>query len=315
MAEFQRKRSFGRMLGQGVTTDAAGKQVATGTPLEVRIAYPYIHELQTKTAGGAKIDYPGYSMNVLVPQLNPDPALCANYGIVAAHVMEAATQSWGSWPEGGVWPIENGNVPYVRKTKPGEVPLTAEQIAERNKWRVGYWIIEVSSGGPSEKYPEGFPPQVAMVQNGVEVSVTSKAAGYKSGDHAYVFLHAYTFWPAPDKKFGANFGFNGVIFTRPGERIGNSGQRSVASMFGGVGAGVGAGMAAAAPGPAIPGAPTLPQSSSAPLPPAAPPAPPHQGGMQHAQMLQAPSAPPMAPLPPGMPPAAGGMPSLPIPGR
>lgn len=304
MAEFQRKRSFGRMLGQGVTTDAAGKQVATGTPLEVRFAYPYVHELMTKTAGGSKIDYPGYNMTVLVPQLNPDPTLCANYGIVAAHVMEAATQSWGSWPEGGVWPIENGNVPYPRKIKPGEVALTAEQIAERNKWRVGYWCIEVSSGAD-------YPPQVAMVQNGAEVPVTSKSAGYKSGDWGYVFLHAYTFWPAPDKKFGANFGFNGVIFTRPGEKIGNSGQRSIASMFGGVGAGVGAGMAAAAPGPAVPGqpgpaaptAPSLPQSATAPLPPGAPPAPPR------------PPAPPTAPMAPPPPPAAAGMPALPVPGR
>jgi hypothetical protein len=292
MAEFVRKRSFGRMLGQGVTTDAAGKQVATGTPLEVRIAYPYVHELMTKTAGGAKIDYPGYNMTVLAPQLNPDPALCPNYGILAAHVMEAATQSWGSWPEGGVWPIENGNVPYPRKTKPGEVPLTAEQIAERNKWRVGYWIIEASSGAD-------YPPQVAMVQNGVEVPVTSKAACYKSGDWGYVFLHAYTFWPAPDKKFGANYGFNGVCFTRPGEKIGNSGQRTVASMFGGVGAAVGTGMAGAAPGPV---GPALPQSSSAPMPPA-------PGTVQHV-------APPPPPAPPMMPPPpAAGMPSLPMPGR
>lgn len=298
MAEHVRKRSFGRMLGQGVAIDAAGKQVATGTPLEVRFAYPYVHELMTKTAGGAKIDYPGYNLTVLVPQLNPDPMTCPNYAILAAHVLEAATQAWGAWPEGGVWPIENGNVPYARKTKPGEVALTAEQIAERNKWRVGYWCIEVSSGAD-------YPPQVAMVQNGVEVPVTSKAAGYKSGDWGYLFLHAYTFWPAPDKKFGCNFGFNGVCFTRPGDKIGGGGPRTIGQMFGGVGAGVGAGMAAAAPGPTAPTgpAPSLPQSATAPLPPAAPSAP------------VAPPRPPTPPMAPPPPPAATGMPSLPVPGR
>ena len=290
----QRKRSFSRMLGQSVVIDAAGRKTAAGAPIEVRIAYPYVHELRTKTAAGDKIDFPGYEASILVPKLAADATQCPNYAALAAHCMEAATEAWGSWPAGGKWPIQDGDIPHAQKLTPGQVPLTPEQIAERNKWRTGSWIIEVSSGAD-------YPPQVAVVQNGVEVPVTAKTVGgqqmYKSGDYGYVFLHSFTFH---NKTFGVDFGFNGICFTRPGEKIGSSGAKSIQSMFGGVGAAVGAGMAAAQP----PGtAPAAPPAGTAPMPPAAAPvAPP-----------AAPVAPVAPPAPPAAPIAAAAPPAPPLP--
>jgi hypothetical protein len=284
MTEVKHKseRSVNRMLGQSL--DASGKVV--GVPIECQFAYPNLHTKRTKSAGGDPIEKPHYAITVKVPKLGIAES-CPNYGALAAHCMEAANKAWGSWPQGGKWPIQDGDVPYAQKLKPGQVPLTAEQIAERNKWRTGHWIIECTN-----YFDQG--PSVAVVQNGREVEIKGQIVNgqqlYKSGDHGYIFLGAWTFH---NKTFGTNFGFSGVCFTRAGEKIGNSGPPSVSSMFGGVGAAVGTGMAAAAP--AAPG-PVLPQSSTAPMPPAPPVPPP---------------APPMMPPPP----AAAGMPGLPLPGR
>jgi hypothetical protein len=307
-----RKRSFSRLLGQSVVTDAAGRKTTAGAPIEARIAHPYVHELMTKTAGGDVIDYPGYAAVVMLPKLNTDATKCPNYAALATHCMEAAGAAWGSWPEGGIWPIQDGDIPYKKKYAPGEVALTPEQIAERNKWRTGHWMIEVSSG---DKYP----PQVAHVVDGREVEIKAKSingqALYKSGDYGYVFLHCYTFH---NKKFGVAFGFNGICFTRPGEKIGNSGTKSVASMFGGVGAAVGPGMATATlpTGPA--GVPFDATANYAPSPVGAPigtaPMPPSAAPV-------APPAPPVAPMVPGLPPAppapvaaAPALPAFPMPG-
>jgi hypothetical protein len=282
------QRSVSRMVGQFL--DA--QQKVAGAPLECQTAYPFLHVKRTKSAAGDVIDKPHFAITVKVPKLTNDATTCPNYANLAAHCMEAATKAWGSWPAGGKWPIQDGDIPYPQKLKPGQTPLTAEQIAERNKWRTGHWIIEATN-----YLDEG--PRVAIVQNGTEMPITAQTiAGqqlYKSGDYAFPFIGAYTFH---NKTFGVNFSLEGVCFTRPGEKIGNSGQKSVQSMFGGVGAAVGAGMVTAQPpGPPAGPAPMAP-AGTAPMPPAAPTAP------------AAPPAPPLAPVAPPAPPAMVAAPPL-----
>lgn len=286
VAKHKSSRSVSRLLGQYL--DAAGAVV--GAPIEVRFAYPFLHVKRTKSAAGDPVDKPHFVVTVMVPKLTNDATTCPNYAALAAHCMEAATKAWGSWPAGGKWPIQDGDIPYPQKLKPGQVALTAEQIAERNKWRTGHWLIDATN-----YLDEG--PRVAIVQNGVEMPITARTVAgqelYKSGDYGYIFLGAWTFH---NKTFGTNFGLEGVCFTRPGEKIGGGGQRSVASMFGGVGASVGAGMVSAQPpGPPAIAAPV----GTAPMPPAAPVAP-------------AAVAPPLAPVapPPGLPPAPPAAPAL-----
>jgi hypothetical protein len=283
VAKHKSQRSVSRLLGQYL--DATGK--VAGAPIEVQFAYPFLHTKRTKSAAGEPVDNPHFVITAKIPKLTNDATTCANYAAAAAHCMEAATKAWGSWPQGGKWPIQDGDIPYPQKTKPGQTPLTAEQIAERNKWRTGHWVIEATN-----YLDEG--PRVAIVQNGIEQPITAQTVGgqplYKSGDYGYLFVGAWTFH---NKTFGTNFGLEGVCFTRPGEKIGNSGQKSVQSMFGGVGATVGAGMATAQP----PGPPVA--AGTAPMPPAAPPVAPPP-----------PAAPPLAPLPPGLPPAPPAAPAL-----
>lgn len=282
---------------------------------EVRIAFPFHHEKRTKSAGGAPLDKPRHDAVILVPKLNPDPTLCGNYAKLAGLCMEAATKAWGSFPQGGKWPIQDGDVPHVSKPKPGVVPLTPEQAAAKNAWRKGNWVIEVSTN-----LEPG--PRVCVMANGVAQEIPAKIiAGvqqYKSGDYGYVSLNAYTFH---NQTFGVNFGYEGVLYTRPGEAIGSSGPRSASQMFGGV-AGtvtapmptVGAGPASSAPAPgyAPPPAAPMPQMQGYAPPPPAAPMPPQ---------VQAPPMAPAAPQysPPPMPPAApvaAGTPGLPpLPGR
>jgi len=283
VAKHKSQRSVSRLLGQYL--DAAGK--VAGAPIECQFAYPFLHTKRTKSAAGEPVATPHFVVTVKVPKLSTDATKCANYAALAAHCMEAAGKAWGSWPQGGKWPIADGDQPYAQVLKPGTTPLTPEQIAERNKWRTGHWVIEATN------YLDTG-PRVAVVQNGVEQEIKSQSVGgvdlYKSGDYGYIFLGC---WSYQNKLFGVNFGLDGVCFTRPGERIG-AGPKSVASMFGGVGASVGAGMAQAGPGP-LPSAPV----GSAPMPPAAPSAP-----------VAAPPA-PVAPMPPGLPPAPPAAPALP----
>lgn len=327
------QRSVSRLFGQSL--DAQGKVI--GGPTETRTAYPFVHTKRTKSAAGEPVDKPHFVLTVMVPKLTNDATTCPNYAMLAAHCMEAATKAWGSWPQGGKWPIQDGDIPYPQKLKPGQTPLTAEQIAERNKWRVGYWIIEATN-----YTDEG--PRVAVVQNGIEQEIKSQTVGgqqlYKSGDFGFVFLCAYTFH---NKTFGVNFSLEGVCFTRPGEKIGNSGPKSVSSMFGGVGAAVGAGMATAQPpGPPNPGHPYAPggvgnpapvapgtapmppvapvAAGAAPMPPAAPvapvapPAPPAPPVVAAPPVAPVAPPPPFAPPAPGMPPAAPTLPAFPTPG-
>lgn len=304
-AKHKSQRSVSRLIGQYL--DAAGKPA--GAPIECQLAHTYLHTKRTKSAAGDPVEKPHFAVAVKVPKLSNDATKCSNYAALAAHCMEAATKAWGSWPQGGKWPIQDGDIPYEQKLKPGQTPLTKEQIAERNKWRTGHWIIEATN-----YLDEG--PRVAVVQNGVEVEIKSQTVGgvqfYKSGDYGYVFAGAWTFH---NKTFGVNFGLDGVCFTRPGERIG-AGPKSVQSMFGGVGASVSAGMATAAqpPGPpagAVAGAP----AGSAPMPPGAPnvapPSPPAPPAVPSVPIAAV--APPAPPVPPG-PPAVGNLPAFPTPG-
>lgn len=257
---------------------------------EACIAHPHHHEKNTKTPGGILYKTPHFEAVVLVPKQGPAET-CPNYKRLSDMAMEAATKAWAGWPEGGRWPIEDGDIPYKYKTKPGEKALTPEQVIERNKWRCGYWVVEVTN------YTEQG-PKISVMRDGVLQDVPAPTmAGveiYKSGDHGYVSMNTYTY--QRDSNWGVNFSYEGVAYTRQGDRIGG-GPKSSAQMFAGI-PGVTAGTAPpapAAPAPASAPAPAapLPTASAPPLAPAAP----------------------VAPALPPMPAAPTAAPPLPIPGR
>lgn len=280
---------------------------------ECRIAFPNHFEKRTKTAGGMVLTTPRFDAVLLVPKLGPAES-CPNYAKLSAMAMEAATKAWNGWPDGGVWPIDDGDIPYKSKPKPGETPLTPEQIAERNKWRVGSWTVEVT-----HYLPQG--PKVTILSNGamqdIPAQTVNKVQLYKSGDHGYVSMSSFTYHHESGK-FGVNFSYEGVAYTRPGELIGG-GPKSSAQMFAGIP------VSASAPSPGVPGAsrppgpPALPTSagaagSSAPAsyapPPAAPVASAPSMGASLAPAGPPPiptttshSSPPLAPIapPPGLP--------------
>lgn len=328
------QRSTPRLFGQSV--DANGNVL--GAPIEVRFAHVFAQKKRTHSAAKEPLDKPRYDCNVLVPKLHHDAPQCPNYRALEAHCMEAAIKAWGSFPQGGKWPIQDGDVPHAQKLKPGQAPLTPEQIAVRNKWRTGCWVIEVTN------YTETG-PGVCVFQNGKEVQIPAQVVNgqsmYKSGDYGFVFLNAYTFH---NKTFGVNFGFEGLGFTRPGEAIGSTGSRSAAQMFGsvagmapsgapampGAGAPLPAGgyappplpgappLAPAAPGPALPTSATVTAppvagpSFAPPPPPAAPAYAPPAYAPSPASPAPAPSAPAMTAYPSSAPPAPG---LPPFPGR
>ncbi|XUM19806.1 ssDNA-binding protein [Bradyrhizobium oligotrophicum S58] len=272
---------------------------------EVRIAHPHHHEKNTKTPGGILYKTPHFEAVLLMPKLGPAET-CPNYKILSDMAMEAAIKAWGSWPEGGRWPVEDGDIPYKYKTKPGEKALTPEQITERNKWRTGSWVVEVTN------YTDQG-PKVSILDNGVMQDIPARVMNgievYKSGDYGYASANTYTY--QRDSNWGVNFSYEGVAYTRQGELIGG-GPKSSANMFAGIP--VGAGMGAAAPMPPggvprPPGAvPMPPAAPSAPAAPALPPLPPVAGPPL------APAAPVAPPLPPGVS-APGAAPMPPIPGR
>lgn len=288
-------RSITRLFGQSI--DASGN--VTGAPIELRIAYPFHFEKRTKSAGGAALDKPRNDAVVMAPKVGVGGD-CPNYKLLCAFLMEAAVDAWKAWPVGYNPKIQDGDVPHRPKPKPGVTPLTEEQIQARNAWRRGYWIVEVAT-------PPSKSPKVCLMQNGQFVEIPAqKMAGqelFKSGDYGYVSMNAYTF--ENPQNFGVNFGYEGVLYSRPGELIGNaSGPRSATQMFGSV-----AGMATTT-APVMPSAapvmPTMPQPAIAQPPAApvmlAPPAPP--APIAAAPVMPTMPAPPMAPAvapPPGMP--------------
>lgn len=261
---------------------------------ECRIAFPFFHEKRTKNAAGLPLKTsPRYDGTFMFPKLSADAASCPNYKFLSDLCMEAAGKMWpgAGWPAGGIWPIKDGDVPYVSKPKPGVAPLTPEQIAEKNKWRKGYWIIEATN------YLDPG-PRIAIVQNGVPVEIPAKivngVAQYKSGDWGIAHLHFYAY---QNEQWGVNAGFEGVLFTRQDEAIGSSGPRSAAQMFGTVAATVPS-AAAPTPGAVAPQAPTAPQPPALPAaaaPPVAPTMPPP--GMAPMPQVGAPGMPAMPPIP------------------
>jgi Protein of unknown function (DUF2815) len=241
---------------------------------EARLAHVFLHEKRTKSAGGALLDKPHFSAVVMLPKLGPAES-CPNYKRLSDMCMEAALKAWNKWPDGGKWPIQDGDQPFPHKPKPGDTALTPAQLAERNKWRTGSWCVEVSNHLPGG-------PKVSVLQNGILQDIPAQNVGgvqlYKSGDYGFVSMNAYSFH-SEKGTWGVNCGFEGVAYTRQGELIGG-GPKSSAQMFAGIPVGVGM----ATPGPAAPVAGPPPAAPAAPPLPAFP-APAAAG------------APPMPPLP------------------
>jgi hypothetical protein len=291
------------------------RSVPTNSPSEVRTAYPYFHEKREKNAAGVPFTYsaghakagqpnPRYSATIMFPKLNADAYQCANYMFLWGHAVEAAKKMWPQnvdaqgqwvWPAGAQLAIKDGDVPFQSKPKPGQPLPSAEEVAKKNAWRRGYWIVEV------EHFLDPG-PRIAKVLNGTEQELSTKTINgvvqYKSGDFGVVNIHSYAY---ENSTFGVSYGFDGFCFTREGELIGNnSGPRSVGQMFSGV-AGMVPQSAPVAPGAVAPGPAPLPPAAPAPtyaspVAPVAPPAPTY-------------AAPPPAPP---MPPAAVGLPPLPV---
>lgn len=289
---------------------------------QARGVYAYhLFEKRTKRANG-KPCTPHRDLTLAFPKTNADAMQCANYKFLSDLCMQAVAREpqWaGQWPAGGVWPIKDGDQPYVAKPKPGVTPLTPAQIEEKYGWRKGHWIVEVTN------YLDPG-PKISVLKNGTIQEIPAQTVNgvqyYKSGDYCIVNMSAYTYW---NEQAGVNFSFSGVLWVAEGQQIGgNSGPKSTEQMFGSV-APVASVMPAANRGPSVqppipsgpptPGAaPVMPApvaapvyAQPAPVASAAPPAPP----------MPTMAAPPVAPAAPPAPPAPGMAPAglPPIPGR
>lgn len=293
--------------GIKVTTETKHDTKRSETQLfgEVRIAYP-VHqgEKKTKTPGGIVLKTPRYDATLLVPKLGPAET-CPNYKRLSDMAMEAAVKAWGGWPDSGKWPIDDGDIPYKQKPKPGEKVLTPEEIAKKNEWRVGSWVIEVTN------YTDQG-PKVSVLTNGTMQDIPAQDVNgqrlYKSGDWGYVSMNSYTF---QRETWGVNFSYEGVAYTRQGDLIGG-GPKSTAQMFAGIPTTSGPGMGAPAPAPSA--APRPPGGPGVAMPPAAAPAPGLPPLPPVAAPPLAPAAPSAPPLPTGGAPT-GAAPMPPIPGR
>jgi hypothetical protein len=282
------------------------------SPNEVRAAYSYFHEKRTKNAAGVpfvKKDgtlNPRYSATFMFPKLSTDPSKCANYMFLWGLAQEAAKKMWPQnvdgagnwvWPTGAQYAVKDGDVPFTPKPKPGQPVLSAEEIAKKNEWRKGYWIVEAENfldPGPriaKAVAGQGVVDLPAKIINGI--------AQYKSGDWGIPNIHAYAY---QNETFGVNFGFDGFCFTREGDLIGaSSGPKSAQDMFGGV---QGALPAAPAPVPAAAAPIAPPPAPAAPSPApqyAAPPSPVAAAPSGYAP----PPMPPVAPAPSALPPFPG----------
>jgi hypothetical protein len=295
------------------------------SPSETRVAYPYFHEKRTKNAAGILFTRkdgtpnPRYSGTFMFPKLSSDPHQCANYMFLWGLAVEAARKMWPQnvdqsgqwvWPAGAQFDVKDGDVPFQSKPKPGQPLPNPEEVAKKNAWRRGYWIVEAENFLPDTII------RVAKVVNGQVVDIPAKVMNgveqYKGGDWGFPCVHAYAY---ENETFGVNFGFDGFLFTREGERIGNSsGPRSAAQMFASV-----AGMVANSSMPTGGQAPAAPVANGLPpAPPTAPvaaPMPPQPGYAPPAPPAPV-AAPPMAPAAPPLPPGAmaaapAGLPPLP----
>jgi hypothetical protein len=272
------------------------------SPNEVVAAYPYFHEKRTKNAAGVPFvkkdgtPNPRYSATFMFPKLSNDASQCANYMFLWGLAQEAAKKMWPQnvdaagnwvWPAGAQFAVKDGDVPFVPKPKPGVPAPTAEEIAKKNAWRKGHWIVE------AENFLDPG-PRIAKIIGGVAADLPAKIINgveqYKSGDFGYVNIHAYAY---QNETFGVNFGFDGFCFTREGERIGGAGgPKSTQQMFGAL-------APVAAPSALPPGMPA-PAPSAPPMAPAAPPAAPAAPTYQASPAIAPPppAAPPVAPVAP-----------------
>lgn len=256
--------------------------------MTVRIAYPFLHKKRVNRANRKPLKTPRYDATLLIPKLHADPAQCANYAMLAKHCMDAATKAWGSWPQGGHWPVQDGDAPVK---PPAAVPGQPAVPFDPNKyaWRKGNWVIEVTN------YLEPG-PKVAVLQNGQVIEIPTQTVNgvemYKSGDYGIVNLCAYTFF---NDKFGANFGFDGVLWTAKGDKIGTGGAQSTAQMFGALG------VMSAAPALGPPGMPALPTSGAAQAAPAYSAPAPTMAPAAPAVPAYTPTAPSPTLAPTGMP--------------
>lgn len=291
---------------------------------EIRWSYPYVHEKSLTRPNGKPRNVPVWIIGGLMPKLSNDPMQCANYQFLVRLIMEAASREpqWGGqFPQGGHLPIQDGDAPPKPQLALPNQPL-APVDPNKGAWRRGHWTFEATTSlDPG--------PRVCVMQNGQAVEIPAKMIGgrqmYKGGDFGHGSIHAYTFW---NEKLGVSFGLEGILWTREGPAIGNSGPRSAAAMFGGVAGtaaqpGLPVPEAGAQPSAAVYAPPAAPQYA-APVAPAAPVyapqpqayAPPAPAAPVAAAPPLAPAAPPAPPLPPGMPPvpvAAGGPPMPPFP--
>ena len=294
---------------------------------ECRIAYPFFHKRREKNAKGLPLKGgPRFDATFMFPKIAADAASCPNYAFLWALAVEAAKKMWPAsvdaagnwvWPQGALYPVKDGDQPLTPKFVPGQTPLTPEQLAQKYAWRKGYWIFEAS-----HMLDPG--PKIAKIVNGQLMELPAQTVNgvqmYKSGDWGIPNIHAYAY---QNEQFGVNFGFDGFCFTKEGEAIGSSGQRSASQMFGGLAPGGVVAAPVAAP-PPMPGAPVAPQAAmapaAAPQPQAyAPPGPPVAAPQAYAPPMPAApvAAPPMQPAaapvaaPPPMPGAPVGAPPLP----
>lgn len=292
-----------------------GQRSDSANSPQVRILYPWHFNKRTKSAAGRDLRKPRNDCTLLFPKLNADPGQCANYAFLAGLCMQAASRMWpslgGQFPQGGHWPIQDGDKPMTQAApKPGVAQKSPEELAKLYAWRKGNWIVEVTH------YLDPG-PKIAKAQNGAAIELPMQTINgqemFKSGDYGLVHMHAYAF---QNEKFGCNFGYEGVLYTAEGERIGG-GPRSAATMFAGAATfgavpapqsfapppplppGVTATVAPAyhVPGSATPMAPPAPQPQ-APGNYAPPPAPPAPQPQQPAPMAPPPTPPGGAPLPP-----------------
>lgn len=285
------------------------------SPSEIRQAYPFFHEKRTKNAAGIPFTKkdgtpnPRFSGTFMFPKLSSNPHQCANYMFLWGLACEAARKMWPQnvdqsgqwvWPAGAQFDVKDGDVPFQSKPKPGQPLPDPAEVAKKNEWRRGYWIVEAENFLPDTVI------RVAKVVNGQVVDIVARVVNgveqYKSGDWGYPCIHAYAY---ENETFGVNFGFDGFLFTREGERIGNNaGPKSAAQMFGSVAGTVansnmgGQGAAPVASGmpSAPPVAPTTAYAPAAPIAPAAPPPSPPMPSAA-APTYTAPSVAPAAPPP------------------
>lgn len=285
---------------------------AVNAPFETRAAYIFFHTKKTKSAAGELYQdnegnaTPRHASTLLIPKLG-DASVCKNYAFLWGLAVQAAMKMWPTsvdasgqwqWPAGAKFPVNDGDVPFPQKPQPGKALLTDAERIEKNKWRNGFWTLDVESrsevgvakviDGSIYELPAQRCRLVQVQGHGQMLADAAAPELYKSGDWGIPNIHAYAY---QNKTFGVNFGFDGFLFTREGEAIGNGGgggPRSASQMFGGLGFSV----AASAPAAAAPVAPQAPAAPAAPALPAAAPA----AGL------------------PGLPPAPGaGLPGLPPP--